>query len=206
MRKKSRMGLLCLLAVFSIAVFNSRADFSGGSLSAQDDLHVRPDETVGGLLNDAGGEEAAAPAGGQAGLWRIVGVLVLGAGLGVFLLLSWQRRHPASAAATRARDSMEVIGRVALSPKHTACLLKVGSDRLVVVALCGETMRPLCTIDGEDEIRKIIGEVEEPAGETFSADDIEVVEDSAAEKSVSSRSFVSALRRSFSAAQTGVER
>ena len=89
MRKKSRTGLFCLLAIFSITALNSRADFSGGSLSAQEDLLVRPDETVHDLLNEGDGKETAALAAGRNGLWRTGGIFVLGVGLGVFLLLSW---------------------------------------------------------------------------------------------------------------------
>ena len=194
MRKKSRTGLFCLLAIFSIMALNSRADFSGSSLSAQEDLLVRPDETVHELLSEGGGKETVALAAGRNGLWRTGGIFVLGVGLGVFLLLSWQRRRPASAAATRARDSMEVIGRVALSSKHTACLLKVGPDRLVVVAFCGEAMSPLCTIEGEDEIGRIIGELEEPAGRApwlTEAEKTEVADSPSEDGAVSSRSFVS---------------
>ena len=86
--------------------------------------------------------------------------MILGGGLGVLLLLSWQRQRPSSGVTRGGRAALEVISRAPLSPKHTACLLKVGPDRLLVVALCGDAMSPLCTIEGEDEIGRVLGEQE----------------------------------------------
>ena len=160
MRKNGLIGPRRLPAFFVIVClsFFSCSDFS--FLLAQDGAHVQPDETVGELLSGSSSPETAAVSPASESLWRTTGVLMLGAGLGVLLLLSWQRQRPSSGAVRGGRASLEVIARAPLSPKHTACLLKVGPDRLLVVALCGDAMSPLCTIEGEDEIGRVLGEQE----------------------------------------------
>ena len=160
MRKNGLIGPRRLPAFFVIVClsFFSCSDFS--FLLAQDGAHVQPDETVGELLSGSSSPETAAVSPASESLWSATGALILGAGLGILLLLSWQRQRPSSGAVRGGRASLEVIARAPLSPKHTACLLKVGPDRLLVVALCGDAMSPLCTIEGEDEIGRVLGEQE----------------------------------------------
>lgn len=158
MRKNGRIEPRRLRVFFVIVYLSFFSCTAFGFLFAQGGAHVQPDETVGELLNDSASPETAAVSPASESLWRTTGVLILGAGLGVLLLLSWQRQRPSSGAARGARASLEVIGRAPLSPKHTACLLKVGPDRLLVVALCGDAMSPLCTIEGKDEIGRVLGE------------------------------------------------
>ena len=158
MRKNGRIGPRRLPVFFVIAYLSFLSCSASGFLFAQDGTHAQPDETVGELLRGSGQPETAAVSPASVSLWRTTGIFILGAVLGVLLLLSWQRQRPSSGAARGGRASLEVIGRAPLSPKHTACLLKVGSDRLIVVALCGDAMSPLCTIEGEDEIGRVLGE------------------------------------------------
>ena len=162
MRKNGLIGPRRLPAFFVIVCLSllSCSDFS--FLLAQDGAHVQPDETVGELLSGSAPPETAVVSPASESLWRTTGVLMLGAGLGILLLLSWQRHRPSSGVARGGRASLEVISRAPLSPKHTACLLKVGPDRLLVVALCGDAMSPLCTIEGEDEIGRVLG-AQEPS-------------------------------------------
>ena len=160
MRKNGRIGPRRLPVFFVIAYLIVLSSSAFGFLLAQDGTHVQPDETVGELLSGSAPPETAVVSPASESLWRTTGVLILGAGLGVLLLLSWQRQRPSSGATRGGRASLEVISRAPLSPKHTACLLKVGPDRLLVVALCGDAMSPLCTIEGEDEIGRVLGEQE----------------------------------------------
>ena len=160
MRKNGRIKPRRLRIFFVIAYLSFCSCMASGFLFAQDGEHVQPNETVGELLNDSAPPATAVVSPASESLWRTTGVLMLGAGLGVLLLISWQRQRPSSRAARGGRASLEVIGRAPLSPKHTACLLKVGPDRLLVVALCGDAMSPLCTIEGEDEIGRVLGEQE----------------------------------------------
>ena len=140
MRKNGLIGPCRLPAFFVIVClsFFSCSDFS--FLLAQDGAHVQPDETVGELLSGSSSPETAAVSPASESLWSATGALILGAGLGSLLLLSWQRQRPSSGAVRGGRASLEVIARAPLSPKHTACLLKVGPDRLLVVALCGDCL------------------------------------------------------------------
>ncbi|HBO50901.1 MAG TPA: hypothetical protein DD471_02875 [Planctomycetes bacterium] len=160
MRKNGRIGLRRLPVFFVIAYLSVLSSSAFGFLLAQDGTHVQPDETVGELLSGSAPPETAAVSPASESLWRTTGVLILGGGLGVLLLLSWQRQRPSSGVTRGGRAALEVISRAPLSPKHTACLLKVGPDRLLVVALCGDAMSPLCTIEGEDEIGRVLGEQE----------------------------------------------
>ena len=164
MRENGRVELCRLPGFFVVLALTFFVCLSSDFLRAQDGVHARPDETISELMSGSGGAEPAAMPSSQAGLWRITGVFILGAALGVVLLLSWQRHRPSSGSVQVSRDALEVIGRAPLSSKHSACLLKVGSARVVVVALCGDTMSPLCTIEGEDEIARVLGETEESSG------------------------------------------
>ena len=101
---------------------------------------------------------------------------------------------------------MQVLGRVVLSPKHTACLLKVGPAKLVVVGLCGETMSPLCTIEGEEQISKFLEEDGEAGIGKIAAEKIEVAGKPLEDKPADSASFFSALKRALFSPPTGAER
>ncbi|MCH2580435.1 MAG: flagellar biosynthetic protein FliO [Planctomycetes bacterium] len=160
MRKNERIGPRRLPVFFVIAYLSVLSSSAFGFLLAQDGTQVQPDETVGELLSGSAPPETAVVSPASESLWRTTGVLILGGGLGVLLLLSWQRQRPSSGATRGGTAALDVISRATLSPKHTACLLKVGPDRLLVVALCGDAMSPLCTIEGEDEIGRVLGEQE----------------------------------------------
>ncbi len=139
-------------------------------------------------------------------MWKTAGVFLLGSGLALLLVFAWRRQRGALGASGNARNSMQVLTRVALSPRHTACLLKVGPAKLVVVALCGETMSPLCTIDGEEEVGKFLEEEGEAALREFATEKIEVAGRPLEDRPADSRSFFSVLKRTFFPAPTGVER
>lgn len=208
MRKNDRIDWVRLLAFFSIVALTSLSRPASGPLWAQDDAHARPDETIGELMSDSSVAAPAATPPGPGGRWGSAGIFILGAGLGFLLLLFWQRNRPASATGRGRRDVLNVVGRVTLSPKHSACLLKVGSDRLVVVALCGDAMSTLCTIEGESEISKMLGEIEKPAERApwlAEEEEAEVTSHPSEGEAAPAGGFVSSLRSTFFPARSEAE-
>ena len=109
MRKNGRIGPRRLPVFFVIAYLIVLSSSAFGFLLAQDGTHVQPDETVGELLSGSAPPETAVVSPASESLWRTTGVLILGAGLGVLLLLSWQRQRPSSGATRGGRASLEVI-------------------------------------------------------------------------------------------------
>lgn len=212
MKKNGRRGIFCFFAFLTIIALDTCVDFPGSGPSARLLAQQKIEDTGQGskeFLGETGGKAREAAAGAvsnTAGLWETAGVFLLGAGLSLLLLVAWRRQRATLGAGRNARDSMQVLSRVVLSPRHTACLLKVGPARLVVVALCGETMSPLCTIDGEEEVSKFLEEDGEAGVREFATEKIEVAGKPLENRPADSQSFFSALKRTFFPAPTGVER
>ena len=57
-------------------------------------------------------------------------------------------------------DGLQVVGRVALSPRHSVCLLRVGTGRAVLVGMCGDQMSPLASIDEPAELAELLSSVD----------------------------------------------
>jgi flagellar biogenesis protein FliO len=114
---------------------------------ADGDKGVRPGQSVAEIL---GREPAAAPAspapapGGssQRGAAILTGVLVLAAA-GICLV----RRRKAHSASSGDGGSVEIVGRAALSHKHSVCVVRVGDAR-IVIGLAGDRMSPLAVLEG----------------------------------------------------------
>ena len=203
MKRNGRRGLLCFLLFLSLLALNN---FPGlqrpGSVWAVD-----PSLDTAALQDVASaGADAGRATLGPLGLWKTAGVFLLGAGLSLLLLLAWRRQRGTLGGGANARNSMQVLSRVVLSPRHTACLLKVGPAKLVVVALCGETMTPLCTIDGEEEISKFLEEDGESGLQDLAATNIEIAGNPLGDRPGGLQSFFAVLRRALFPAPTGVER
>ena len=209
MKKNGRRGIFCFFAFLTIIALDTCVDFPGGAPSAR----LLAQERIGGGFGQGVDEFRRETGGGvpeavsnTAGLWKTGGVFLLGAGLSLFLLIAWRRQRGALGAGANARNSMQVLSRVVLSPRHTACLLKVGPAKLVVVALCGETMTPLCTIDGEEEISKFLEEDGESGLQDLAATNIEIAGNPLGDRPGGLQSFFAVLRRALFPAPTGVER
>ena len=206
MKKNGRRGIFCFLLFLSLLVLDACIGLEGpgtaGSVWAVDPKLPQSDIDK----PDEAGENGAGVVVGPDSLWKTVGVFLLGAGLSLLLLVAWRRLRAALGAGGSAHNSMQVLSRVVLSPRHTACLLKVGPAKLVVVALCGETMTPLCTIDGEEEISKFLEGDGASSLQDFAAGKIEIAGKRLDDSPGGSQSFFSVLRRSLFPAPTGVER
>ena len=203
MKRNGRRGLLCFLLFLSLLALDN---FPGlqrpGSVWAVDpSLDTAALQDVASAGVDAGSATLGLP-----GLWKTVGVFLLGAGLSLLLLLAWRRQRGTLGGGANARNSMQVLSRVVLSPRHTACLLKVGPAKLVVVALCGETMTPLCTIDGEEEISKFLEGDGESGLQKLAAGSLDVGGEPLGDSPGASQSFFAVLRRALFPAPSGVER
>ena len=203
MKRNGRRGLLCFLLFLSpLALDNFPGLQRPGSVWAVDpSLDTAALQDVASAGADAGRATLGPP-----GLWKTAGVFLLGAGLSLLLLLAWRRQRGTLGGGANARNSMQVLSRVVLSPRHTACLLKVGPAKLVVVALCGETMTPLCTIDGEEEISKFLEEDGESGLQDLAATNIEIAGNPLGDRPGGLQSFFAVLRRALFPAPTGVER
>ena len=206
MKRNGSRGTFCFLLFLSLLVLDACIGLEGpgtaGSVWAVD-----PSEDQSAMHKPGkAGENGAGDTVGPDGLWKTAGVFLLGAGLSLLLLVAWRRQRAALGAGGSARNSMQVLSRVVLSPRHTACLLKVGPARLVVVALCGETMSPLCTIDGEEEVSKFLEEDGEAGIRELATEKIEVAGKPLEDRPADSLNFFSVLKRTFFPAPTGVER
>ena len=208
MKKNGRRGIFCFFAFLTIIALDTCVDFPGGAPSARllaQERVVDTGQRADKFRSETGGGAPEAVS-NTAGLWKTVGVFLLGAGLSLLLLVARRRQRAALGAGGSARNSMQVLSRVVLSPRHTACLLKVGPAKLVVVALCGETMTPLCTIDGEEEISKFLEGDGASSLQDFAAGKIEIAGKRLDDSPGGSQSFFSVLRRALFPAPTGVER
>ena len=209
MKKNGRRGIFCFFAFLTIIALDTCVDFPGGAPSARllaDERIVDTGQGADEFRSETGGDVPEAVSNTAGRLWKTAGVFLLGAGLSLFLLIAWRRQRGAPGAGANARNSMQVLSRVVLSPRHTACLLKVGPAKLVVVALCGETMTPLCTIDGEEEISKFLEEDGESGLQDLAASNIEIAGNPLGDRPGGLQSFFAVLRRALFPAPTGVER
>ena len=206
MKRSGRRGTLCFLLFLSLLLLDALAGLKGPG-TAGCLLAVDPSLDTSDLQKPV---EAGADAGsailGPDGLWKAAGVFLLGSGLALLMVFAWRRQRGALGAGANARNSMQVLSRVVLSPRHTACLLKVGPAKLVVVALCGETMTPLCTIDGEEEISKFLEGEGESDLQDLATEKIEIAGKPLGDSPGGSQSFFSVLRRSLFPAPSGVDR
>lgn len=206
MKRNERRGILCFLLFLSLMALDVFPGLKGPGTAGRV-WAVDPSMDTAALQDTArAGGDVDSPTPGPEGLWKTAGVFLLGAGLSLFLLIAWRRQRGAPGAGANARNSMQVLSRVVLSPRHTACLLKVGPAKLVVVALCGETMTPLCTIDGEEEISKFLEEDGESGLQDLAAGNIEIAGNPLGDSPGGLQSFFAVLRRSLFPAPTGVER
>lgn len=114
---------------------------------ADGDKGVRPGQSVSEILGSepAAARASAAPASGgssQRGAAILTGAFVL-ATAGIYLL----RRKKGHAAWSGAGGSVEIVGRAALTHKHSVCVVRVG-DASIVIGLAGDRMSPLAVLEG----------------------------------------------------------
>ena len=203
MKRSGRRGIFSFLLLLSIFLQPALVGLKGAGFV----LAIDPSLDTATLQEPAKvGVDAGSTALGSDGLLKTAGVILLGGALALLMVFAWRRQRGALGASATARNSMQVLSRVVLSPRHTACLLKVGPAKLVVVALCGETMTPLCTIDGEEEISKFLEEEGDSGLQDLAAGKIELAGKPLDGSPGASKSFFSVLRRSLFPAPTGVER
>ena len=122
---------------------------------------VQPGETIGDVLNVErrtadGAREDASPLEAFA---RLLGT-VLGIGVLGFVAVWFWRRGILGRSMGHGVDGLQVVGRVSLSPRHSVCLLRVGTGRAVLVGMCGDQMSPLASIDEPAELAELLSSVD----------------------------------------------
>ena len=118
----------------------------GTAVLADGEKGVRPGQSVAEILAREPAAAPAAPAPAAAGSSRhgaaiVTGALVLAAA-GICLL----RRKKARAASSSHAGAVEIVGRAALSHKHSVCVVRVGDTR-IVIGLAGDRMSPLAVLE-----------------------------------------------------------
>jgi len=122
---------------------------------------ARPGETVGDLMSRAKRDSSSTSSGSGRffAFVRLMGAVVVVAFTGLALVWLW-RRTKLGAPSRLGAGVVSVMGRTSISPKHSVSLLRVGSDRVIVVGICGDTLTQLATIEGVEEIEKLLSEIE----------------------------------------------
>jgi flagellar biogenesis protein FliO len=85
--------------------------------------------------------------------------VALGAAVAVLIFC---RRFSFAGRAAGGTAVVQVIGRTALSPRHSVYLLRIAGRRLVAVGVCGDRMTTLAEIDGAGEVEGIVGAAGQP--------------------------------------------
>jgi flagellar biogenesis protein FliO len=134
---------------------------------------VKPGQTISELL-----EPKTHPVQKAAGAWEGWTLVIGTAGLMALVCgaLFLARRRALGLTKLSAENSLQIVGRAALSPKHVVFVLRV-ADRQVVVGLSGERMVPLAVLDGLPRDKDGAesgpqGRIAEPSTRTISASDL----------------------------------
>lgn len=197
----ARLGVTIVFGALLLALVSSTglAREEGGP-----ETRVQPGETVGELLErkSASRGSARAEASTFGAFLRLVGAVVGVALLGVAVVWFF-RRSPLGASTRRGSDLVEVLGRTAISAKHSVCLLRIAKRRIVVVGVCGDEMTALASIDDPEDVDEILDE--------FAKHDTLMVDDSTSDLTHKHRGLASsrigewlgAWRRHVSSASAG---
>lgn len=108
-------------------------------------------------------ETATAATKPESGGWlRSVGSLI--AVVGLIVLLAWGYRVVMTARGAGLMSGgraglVEVVSRTALSPRHSACLVRIGR-RLVLIGVSAERLTPLDVISDPEQVSSLLGQAQ----------------------------------------------
>ena len=188
-----RMALLGLIAAFGVAPTHAAQDADPASTGvatsrpvaaeADDDPWSSPE--IAAPRMDARPLERGHNAGGWAPTTKTADngnsaawlrtTMALGGVVGLIMLLAWGYRRVAGngalGLALRARPTamIEIVGRTALSPRQSVCLLRVG-PRLVLVGCTPDSVRALDVVDDADLTARIVGQATQHRPDSHTAE------------------------------------
>lgn len=145
------------------------ADSAIGGIDAPAPAALQPSapkpESVGSLLagegsgrRGTGPQETPTLAGGGAGgiLFRMLGWMAAVAVAAIVLVKVWKRLVP-SAAPGGPAGGIRVVGRAALTPRHSLYTVRVGNHRMLVVGVSGDRMTALTQFDDPAQVVALDG-------------------------------------------------
>ena len=111
-------------------------------------------DSIGGLLSESAPESTAAPVTARGMFFRMLGWVAALAVLALAAVRITKRLMPGRVAVPGA-GALRVVGRTALTPRHSIYAVRVGSQRLLLVGVSGDRIAPLSQFDDPAQVLDI---------------------------------------------------
>ncbi len=147
-RTPARKAALLLLAIFCLGGpggLQHAGQPASPSQPASPAAKISTAERIGDVLNDAAGSGDAAPPSMTGSFLRLLGwtAVVIALASAALLIL---KRLPLAGRIMNTGNAIRVLGRSALSPRHSIYLIRVANQKLLVVGVSGDRMVTLTEI------------------------------------------------------------